>query len=292
MFTSLRLLGSLFLLLPLVLGLAHASPQSKGIYINQATLENTPYLSYLIQESKAVGINTFVIDLQKVTKNYSKNVQLVKDNGIKYVARVVIFPDGGKTAQIKSTHYWEERFKLIETAIGFGADEIQLDYIRYSTRQPSSQQNAKDIKEVIKWFKQKTAVYQVPLQIDVFGEVSFKESPHIGQDIKLFADTIDVACPMVYPSHYSPYEKYSKQPYQTVLTSLQALKKQFNNDLPFKLRPYIEASNYRYKMSSSQKAVYVLSQIRAVEDANAEGWYVWSARNAYNHLFHALRNRH
>ena len=78
------------------------APQIKGIYINQGTLENTAYLKQLIDESKGVGINTFVVDMEKNTKNYGKNIKLIKDNGIRYVARVVVFPDGGKADQIKS----------------------------------------------------------------------------------------------------------------------------------------------------------------------------------------------
>lgn len=273
-------------------GFINANPTNKGIYINQGTLENTKTLQYLIEQSKAVGINTFVIDLQKATPNYQKNVNLVKENGIKYVARIVVFPDGGNPNQIKSQAYWKDRFKLVESAVKFGADAIQLDYIRYSTRQPPSDQNAKDVKEVIRYFKTNMAAYKIPLQVDIFGEVSFKESPRIGQNIQLFADTIDVACPMVYPSHYHPYESHSKQPYETVYKSLQALKKQFDtSNMPFKLHPFIEASNYHYKWSSAQRSAYILSQIRAVEDANADGWYVWSPKNHYDSLFDALKNR-
>lgn len=264
---------------------------TKGIYINQGTLENTSLLNSLIKQSKEVGINTFVVDLSSVTRNYQKNINLIKSNGIKYVARIVVFPDGGKAQQIKSNTYWEGKYKLIDSAIRFGADEIQLDYIRYSTKQPPSSQNAKDIKQVIKWYKQKVALRNIPLQIDIFGEVSFKESPRIGQNIQLFADTIDAACPMVYPSHYHPYQKHSKEPYQTVYKSLEALKKQFNQKPPFRLTPYIEASNYHYKWSPSKKTVYILSQIRAVEDAKADGWFVWSPSNHYTNLFAALKNR-
>jgi hypothetical protein len=270
----------------------YAAPMIKGIYINQGTLENTSYLKQLIDESKAVGINTFVIDMEKDTKNYGKNVKMVKDSGLRYVARVVVFPDGGRADQIKSQAYWEKRFALVERAINHGADEIQLDYIRYSSKQSASPQNAKDVKEVIQWFKQKTAALKVPMQIDIFGEVSFKESPHIGQNAKLFADTVDGMCPMVYPSHYHPYQKHSKEPYNTVYNSLESLKKQFDQQkLPFKLIPYVEASNYHYKLSGNQKSLYVLSQIKAAEDANSDGWYVWSPQNIYNHLFTALKNR-
>jgi len=273
-------------------GSTGASAKVKGIYINQGTLENTAKLNQIISESKAVGINTFVVDLQKVTRNYKKNINLIKSNGIRYVARIVVFPDGGRAQQIKSQEYWNNRAKLIDIAASMGADEVQLDYIRYSSKQPASPQNAKDIKQVITFFKQRADAHKMPLQIDIFGEVSFKESPRIGQNIQLFADTIDGACPMVYPSHYHPYQTHSKQPYQTVYKSLVALKSKFENGgTPFKLIPYIEASNYHYRLSSAQKSKYVMEQIRATEDAKADGWYVWSPTNSYTSLFNALKAR-
>jgi hypothetical protein len=272
-------------------GATSAIATVKGIYINQGTLEHSAKLNGIIAESKAVGINTFVVDLQKVTRNYKKNIDLIKSNGIRYVARIVVFPDGGRAQQIKSKEYWNNKAKLIDTAVQMGADEIQLDYIRYSSKQPASAQNAKDVKQVIQFFKQRADSHKVPLQIDIFGEVSFKESPRIGQNIQLFADTIDGACPMVYPSHYHPYQTHSKQPYQTVYKSLVALKSKFDNGTPFKLIPYIEASNYHYKLSSTQKSKYVMEQIRATEDAKADGWYVWSPTNSYSSLFTALKER-
>ena len=275
-----------------LLSATSAVAKVKGIYINQGTLENTAKLNGLITESKAVGINTFVVDLQKVTRNYQKNINLIKSNGIRYVARIVVFPDGGRAQQIKSQEYWNNKAKLIDTAAKMGADEIQLDYIRYSSKQPASPQNAKDVKQVIKFMKQRADSHKIPLQIDIFGEVSFKESPRIGQNIQLFADTIDGACPMVYPSHYHPYQTHSKEPYKTVYKSLVALKSKFENGgTPFKLIPYIEASNYHYKLSSAQKSKYVMEQIRATEDAKADGWFVWSPTNSYSSLFTALKNR-
>lgn len=271
-------------------GLANAAPTTKGIYINQGTLEDTKRLTYLIEQSKAVGINTFVVDLAQTTKNYQKNIDLIKSNGLKYVARIVVFTDGGDPKKVKSKAFWEGRYKLVENAIAYGADEIQLDYIRYNTKQAPNPQNAKDVKEVIKYFKEKVAAKGIPLQIDIFGEVSFKESPRIGQNVQLFADTIDVVCPMVYPSHYAPYQKHSADPYNTVYKSLTSLKSKFDK-MPFKLTPYIEASNYHYKWSNAKKTTYINSQLKAVEDANADGWFVWSPQNHYDNLFVALKTR-
>ena len=52
---------------------ACALDQLRGIYITQDTMKNGSYLSYLIRRSKEVGINTFVIDLERLTNYYSKN---------------------------------------------------------------------------------------------------------------------------------------------------------------------------------------------------------------------------
>jgi len=131
------------------------------------------------------------------------------------------------------------------------------------------------------------------MEIDIFGEVSYYPSMHIGQDIKLFADSVDGVNPMVYPSHFWPYQKYSADPYNTIHKSLGALTAQFNGNPPFKIHAFIEAANYHYikKTSNAEKQKYLLQEIRAVEDSkNVSGWYVWSANNVYENLFEVLKN--
>lgn len=263
----------------------------QGIYITQSTIENKKSLNYLIAKSKQVGINTFVIDFKHLSSAYKKNIELVKKNNIKYVARIVIFPHGGTYAQVRSKAYWAQKYQLAEQAIALGAQEIQLDYIRYSSATRASKQNALDIYQIIKWFKRNLAARNIPLQIDVFGETSFDDSMHIGQDVKLFADSIDALCPMVYPSHYEPYRTYAVRPYFIVLSSLQALRAQLGGHLPFKLYPYIELYNYRYPMSRAQKLNYIHEQLRAVADSGADGWYAWSPTNKYNNLFMVLLDK-
>jgi hypothetical protein len=261
----------------------------KGIYINQGTMQDTKQLTYLIERAKKVGIQTFVVDLELPSAVYQKNVALLKNNGIHYVARIVVFPGGGTSAQIHSESYREKKLKLAKTAIAYGAEQIQLDYIRYSSKQPPSEQNARDILKIIAWFKERLPV---PLQIDVFGISSFGPSKWIGQDIKLFANSVNIICPMVYPSHYEPFKVHAVTPYETVYKSLMAIRGQFNHKpLPFKLIPYIEQSNYRYPLSREKKSAYLYSQIQAAENANADGWYVWSPHNYYDTLFNVLETR-
>lgn len=261
----------------------------RGIYITQSTLEDTPFINYLIARSKAVGINTFIVDMDRPSKQFAKNITLLKENNIHYVARVVIFPDGATPELMHSKTHWEKRYRLIEAAIHFGAEQIQLDYIRYNTKQPASPQNAKDVTKVIRWYKERVAAYHIPLQVDVFGISSFGEEQHIGQSIKMISETADVICPMVYPSHFEPFREHAVTPYKTIYESLTAIKEQFDNKpLPFKLKPYIEMSNYRYPLSKEKKLAYIRDQIKAVHDAGADGWYAWSALNKYDNLFRVL----
>src|SRR5579862_8348135 len=265
----------------------------KGIYLTQYMLEKSDKLNYLLREAKATGINTFVIDHEYYSKHYAPAIAKVKAAGIKVVTRIVVFSDGGNAKQIHSQAHWEEKLKLANDAIKAGTDAVQLDYIRYSSKLPANPQHAKDVYQISKWYKAKINSQHVPMEIDIIGEVSYYPSMHIGQDIKMFADSVDGVNPMVYPSHFWPYQTYSAEPYKTINNSLNALSGQFNHDAPFKIHAFIEAANFHYlhKTSNEQKQKYLLQEIRAVEDAKGvSGWYVWSANNVYDNLFELLKS--
>jgi hypothetical protein len=257
----------------------------KGIYLTQTTMEDTKYLNYLINHAKAVGINTFVVDMEIPSKLYQRNVALLKENNIQYVARVVVFPQGGHPDQIASPAYWAKRYRLIDTAMNYGANQIQLDYIRYNVHTKASSENAKNILKVVQYYKEKVTERGIPLQADVFGISSFGESKHIGQNLRLMAQSLDAICPMVYPSHFEPFREHAVTPYDTIYKSLTALRSQFNYNMPVKLYAYIEISNYRYPLPGAKRRSYIIAEMKAVRDAGADGWYVWSAHNKYDYLF-------
>lgn len=281
-FTWIVVFWSLLLCSPLV------AAKVKGIYLTQYSLENTVFLNYLIKNAKRVGITTFVVDMEKPTKRYDENIKLLHQNGIEYVARIVMFPDGGTPDRINNPSYWQKRYELVQEAIELGASQIQLDYIRFNTKQHASPDNAKKILGIIAWYKNKLAPQKIPLQIDVFGITSFGESKHIGQNIKLFSQSVDAICPMVYPSHYVPFAFHSARPFETVHDSLVSIKKQFGDPMPMKVYAYIELSNYHYPMSRAKKLTYIKAQLDAVHAAGADGWYAWSPHNRYDNLFSIL----
>lgn len=262
--------------------------QVQGIYLQQFTAQAPKRLERLITTSLEVGVNTMVVDIDRPTPNYKKGIQRIQDHGIRYVPRITMFPHGGNHEQVSSQDYWEERWKLAKYALDLGAKDIQLDYIRYSSKREASPDNAINIREVLRFFKKRVNERGANLQIDVFGEVSHRPSLHIGQDMRLFANEIDAVCPMVYPSHYEPFEEHAQLPYETVFDSLTALKKQMG-DQQVPVLAYIELFNYRFPMNAEERIKYIRAQLRAVREADAEGWLAWSAGNRYDLLFEILR---
>lgn len=263
----------------------------RGIYITQNTVENGRNFSALIKQAKRNGVNTLIVDLQRVTPTYKKNIRFVRENGLLHIARIVVFPKGGTDAQVLSQSYWEKKYQLVDAAIKLGAQEIQLDYIRYNGKQRPSDQNARNIYRVIKWFKTKLKARNIPLQIDVFGITGYVDAVYIGQNLRLFAPSVDAICPMVYPSHYDPYIQHARTPYATVLGTLLSINDQFSGKIPFKVYPFIELYNYRYPLSQLGKLRYIYQQIKAIQDDHANGWFAWSPNNKYQNLFQVMQQQ-
>ncbi len=285
---------SALLLAPFLISLTSANTppatKVKGIYLTQSTLENTKLLNHLIQHAKTSGINTFVVDMERPSKRYRDNIALVEENHIRYVARITMFENGGTPEQVETPAVWQQKYTLIKQAVDWGASAIQLDYIRYNSKQPASSEHAKNVYKIIAWYKDKLAQQNIPLQIDVFGITSLGESKHIGQNVVLFAQAIDAICPMVYPSHFVPFNEHFAHPYETVYHALTLLQKQFGGRMPIKMYAYIELSNYHYSMSHTQLLSYITAQVKAVEDSGADGWYAWSTHNRYDNLFYMMEN--
>lgn len=262
--------------------------QTQGIYVQQDTAQDPARLNHLINNALEVGINTFVVDLWWPNATYKRAVERIREAGVRFIPRVVMFADGGSHEQVIDQSLWERRWKLVKYALDLGAKDIQLDYIRYSSMTRASPNNALYVRNVVQFFKQRVNAAGGRLQIDIFGEAAHAPSAHIGQDMGLLAPHIDAVCPMVYPSHYKPYLERSQLPYETIFDSLTALKRQLGRH-PVDVYAYIELNNHRYPMPVPERIRYIRAQLRAVRQAHAQGWLAWSAGNKYDLLFDILR---
>jgi hypothetical protein len=262
----------------------------RGIYLQQLTAQNPKRLRRLIDRALKVGINTFVVDVWGRSPKYVEAVKTIHEAGLSYVPRVTIFPDGASPEQVSDQKLLEQRWSLIDYALSLGAKDVQLDYIRFSVRNADSPENANKILQVLRFFRDRIEQRGARLQIDVFGEAAYAPSTHIGQDVQRFAPALHAICPMLYPSHFEPYQQTAKEPYRTVHGALTALDRQIQAN-PIPVYAYIESFNYRHGMNDTERSDYFEEQIRAVLDSPAQGFYVWSAGNYYDIVFSVLQRR-
>lgn len=262
----------------------------KGIYVQQLTAQDPRRLRELIDKSKKAGFNTFVVDLWRRSPKYVDAIETIQNAGMRYVPRVTIFPDGARREQIDDRGLLEHRGRLLDYAIKLGAKDVQIDYIRFSSRNTPSPENAGKVREVIRFFRERVQGRGARLQIDIFGEVSYGPSLRIGQDMRAFAPELDAVCPMLYPSHFEPYKETATRPYETVHGAILALERQLAAS-PIPIYPYIEHFNYRHRMSDEERAAYFEAQLEAVLNSSAQGFYVWSVGNFYDIPFAVLERR-
>lgn len=286
-----RLRGLFFSLACFLLTVPAASQaMTHGIYVTQSSLESTPTIKYLIDNAKVSNIDTFVIDFYGLNKYTKQNIDMVRNAGLHYVARIEMFPGGATAEQVNSEKYLQKRYRQIMQAVDLGAEAIQLDYIRYRTDQRKSEDNVRDIAEVVKDVKELLKGRNVSLQIDIFGEAAEMHSTAIGQNGPSFAPIVAAICPMVYPSHYFPYAYHAVRPYETVYRSLSMLRERLKDYPDVKIFAYIELFNLRFPLTREAKVKYILEEMRAVREAGANGWYAWSANNKYRLLFSIMQS--
>lgn len=264
---------------------------NRGIYLTQETAQNKTKMANFIAQAKKYDIDTFVVDVNVPSKGYAASIANILQNGIHYVARIVIFPHGGSHAQVTNQAIWEKRLKLAKYAVGLGASAIQLDYIRYRSENPASPAKAQRVATVVKYFKNQLASSHAKLQMDIFGIAADRPAHTIGHDVSVLAPFVNAFCPMVYPSHYEPFRAHAVRPYETVFNSVTALKKQLAGHPDVSVYAYLELFNYRFPLSASEKMKYIIAEMKAAHDSGANGWYVWSATNYYGPLWRVLANK-
>lgn len=192
-------------------------------------------------------------------------VQKCKEKDIYLIARIVAFRDpllaeakpewslhnaDGTVFRDKSglawvnpyeKEVWDYLAEVAEGAIDLGFDEVQFDYIRFSTDSgmknvdfgPAAEGREKTevIAEFAAYAAQRIHEKGAAVSADVYGIVidSAVDQQIVGQDYLALAEHLDYLSPMVYPSHYGPYNYNipipDAQPYDTVLAAMQSSKK-------------------------------------------------------------------
>ena len=238
-----------------------------------ALVDRTELNALVIDVKNDDGYLTCELDVPLVEqigseKHYIKDlpalVQTCKEKNIYLIARVVAFKDpilaekmpewslhnsDGSIFRDKSglawvnpyrKEVWEYLASVGEAAIKAGFDEVQYDYVRFST---DSRMKQVDFGDSTKGRTKTEAISGFTLyaserihaaggwiSADVYGVVidSEEDQQIVGQNYVEMSRSLDAISPMIYPSHYGPYNYQipvpDAQPYDTVLAAMQASK--------------------------------------------------------------------
>lgn len=284
---SLRYLPAFFVFFFLLVSISFSAPTKiYGIYLNSYVMRSTKTFNDLLTNAKKHRINTLVCDYQsEKTGSYLQNLNAAKEQGFYLVARIVVFEDGATAESVKQEANWLKKQEYAKQAEKLGFNEIQFDYIRFV----DSGVPDKRKKVIIGDFLKEAVVHlKIPVQVDVFGSVAYHPHNVIGQDLNYFADIVDAVCPMLYPSHFFLDKMRMSKPYFTMHEGITLAKKQIGYR-PVKLIPYIQSFPLNVSYAGLTVPEYVIEQIKAVKDANADGFFIWNAASDYRDTWVALK---
>jgi len=192
------------------------------------------------------------------------------------------------------TAVWDYHVDIAREVVGMGFPEIQWDYVRFPDA-PKSQlarahfpgaegrTRAQAIRELLAYTRQELGD-GVEITADVFGvTTSASADVGIGQVWEEFIDVVDVALPMVYPSHYwrgsFGLDVPNAYPYEVVKAALDdAVRRSGEVEGAGGTRPWLQDFTLG---EPTYGAPEVRAQIQATYDAGLTEWILWNPGSRY-----------
>lgn len=214
-----------------------------------------------------------------------------------------IFRDKSGLAWVNPYNHevWDYLIEVATQAANIGFDEIQFDYIRFSTDLksdkldfgPEAENKSKTdiITEFTQYAYNELSDLGVYVAADVYGTIieSKIDQDIVGQNYVEMASNLDYICPMVYPSHYAngvygiPIP--DAQPYDTVKAAMQSAAKQLSV-IPKENRAINRVWIQSFTASwvdghISYGPKQIRDQIHGAYDAGFDEWILWNAAVKY-----------
>ncbi|MBQ0052282.1 MAG: hypothetical protein KBT11_09520 [Treponema sp.] len=195
-----------------------------------------------------------------------------------------------------SPEVWEYFVHIAQDLVKQGFDEIQFDYIRFPTdgRNMANAQfrwrsEGMDKESALTSFLSYAREnIDAPIGIDIYGANGWHRSgTRTGQDVEMFAEYVDVVCPMFYPSHFGNsdfnYEPVSERPYRIYYYGTYRNTVIGRNKLV--IRPWVQAFylNVPYDRKWYNKN-YVTQQVYGVRDSVNRGYMYWNGVCRYDDI--------
>lgn len=283
--------------------------QVNSIVIDIKDDEGTLSYKSGVDMAKEVGA-----DVAKI-KDPRAVMEALSQNGIWPIARIVVFKDpflarkkpelavksksGGLWRDRKGMTWvdpncrqiWKYNVAVAKEAVALGFQEIQFDYVRFTSDGPIAEcvypygdgiPKEDVIRNFLAYARNELKPLGVEVSADIFGLVTSAEDDlGIGQRLEKVAENVDIVSPMVYPSHYAPgsfgLKNPDLHPYETVLRGLNDARKRLEKT-GVVIRPWLQDFSLGNRYGREQ----VQAQIRAVHDAGLREWIFWNPSNKYD----------
>ena len=190
---------------------------------------------------------------------------------------------------------WDYHVAIAREVAEMGFPEIQWDYVRFPDAPASAMRRAyfpggagrprpQAIRDFLAYSREALADLHVHVTADVFGvTTSARGDVGIGQVWESFIDVVDVALPMVYPSHYWKgsfgYDEPNSHPYEIVREALEdGLSRSAAIEGAGATRPWLQDFTLG---APRYEAPEVRAQIQATYDVGIEEWILWNPGSRY-----------
>ncbi|MBD5476623.1 MAG: sugar fermentation stimulation protein [Lachnospiraceae bacterium] len=196
---------------------------------------------------------------------------------------------------------WDYLAEIASQAAADGFDEVQFDYIRFSTDigegevdyGPEAEQvdKVEIITEFTEYLYNTLLPQGVYVAADVFGTVIDNETDQeiVGQDYVKMAEHLDYICPMVYPSHYHNgaygIAVPDADPYATIYAAASSSVQELGavpREKCAHVRMWLQSFTAGWVSGHiSYGPQQIREQIKGAYDAGYEEWILWNAAVNY-----------
>lgn len=189
---------------------------------------------------------------------------------------------------------WDYHVDLAREVARLGFPEIQWDYVRFPDAPRSELERATfpggegiskpdGIRAFLNYAREQLADLGVVVTADVFGVTTSAEDVGIGQVWERFIDVVDVAQPMVYPSHYWKgsfgIAEPNAHPYEVVKRALSDARRRSQEvEGAGATRPWLQAFTLGKPPYGPPE---IRAQIQAAYDVGIEEWILWNPSSHY-----------
>ena len=278
--------------------------------LNAIVLDSKDYDGYVNYPSKAkIAIESGALRATNIP-DLARAIRYAHWHGVRIISRVPCFHDpwtdkhlpGARlsmtyTPTNKPMHVdWldptsieaqDYAIDLAQEAVDAGADEVQLDYVRFPVHLthkvavlPEKEARSKIIKAFVKRVHAVTEAAHAHLSLDFFGVTATgiqEDIDMLGQDIRTVAPEADAISLMSYPSHYGHgYLGFANPADHAEIIGIG------NKAAVEKLRPTGAKTVFRTWLQAFPLGVthygsaYLLAQAKSAETSGGVGWLMWS----------------